>query len=74
MEEYTEYLTKDGDRMDNISFQAYGNPYRVGEIFGANPTVPIQDVYPSGIRLLIPIQKEAETTNVPNEFLPPWKK
>ena len=71
---YTEYVTKDGDRMDNISWLAYANPFKMGAIFDANPTVPIQDIYPAGIRLLIPIEDTTETDQIPTEQLPPWKR
>lgn len=73
MATFTEYITHDGDRLDLICFRAYGDPFDWRRIIDANPALPIQDVFPSGIRLVIPILSEP-TTQTPTAKLPPWKK
>jgi phage tail protein X len=70
---YTEYITKDGDRLDLICFRAYGDPFGWRSIIDANPALPIQDVFPAGIRLVIPII-EQPSTQTPTALLPPWKR
>lgn len=75
MTNFVEYWTKQNDRLDLIANQAFGNPYDVGPIISANPSLPIQAVYSSGIRLLIPIQNVPTTTATANaKLLPPWKR
>ena len=70
---FTEYITKDLDRLDLIAFRAYGNAFDWKAIIDANPALPLQDVYPSGIRLVIPIN---DTPSGQNQaaLLPPWKR
>lgn len=70
---FTEYITRDGDRLDLIAFQAYGNATDWKAIIDANPALPLQDVYPSGIRLVIPII-ETPSNQTPTALLPPWKR
>lgn len=70
---FTEYITKDADRLDLISFRAYGNAFDWKQIIDANPALPIQDLYPSGIRLVIPIVEEPTNLTV-TALLPPWKR
>lgn len=71
---FTEYITSDGDRWDTIAYRAYGDVQNWTTIIRANPSLPIQDVYPAGIRLVIPII--AAPTSTPSEAnkLPPWKR
>jgi phage tail protein X len=69
---YTEYITKEGDRIDTIAVKAYGDPHKWDPIIRENKGLPIQDVYPAGIRLVILIEvPDAQTTN--QTLLPPWK-
>lgn len=73
MTTYTEYITRDGDRLDLICFAAYGNPFDWAPVINANPALPIQDVYPAGIRLVVPIV-ETPATTTQTALLPPWKR
>jgi len=70
---YTEYITNEGDRLDTIANKAYGNPYDWQRILSANPSLPIQDVYAAGVRLVIEIQEQADVEQSVN-LLPPWKR
>lgn len=75
MSSYTEYITKTGDRWDTITYQAYGDVYRWRDILRANPTLPILDEYPSGVRITIPIIADADSrAEVNKSKLPPWKR
>lgn len=73
MATYTEYITRDGDRLDLICFSAYGDPFNWLPVIDANPALPLQDVYPAGIRLVIPIVEETPS-QVGTALLPPWKR
>ena len=69
---FTEYITRDGDRLDLIAFAAYGVATDWKPIIDANPALPLQDVYQAGIRLVIPIQETTAQTET--ALLPLWKK
>jgi nucleoid-associated protein YgaU len=69
----TEYLTNAGDRLDTIAGKAYGDPFNWLPILDANPSLPIQDGYPAGVRLIIPVQQRG-TGRVNSSLLPPWKR
>lgn len=71
---FIEYFTFQNDRLDLIAFKAYGNQFDWGPIICANPSLPIQDFYSAGIRILIPIQSDPETSPTITNQLPPWKK
>lgn len=66
-----QYVTKEGERWDYISFKAFGNSGLSKLIIAANPNVPITDVLPAGVVLDIPIQEE-ETVLTNQELTPPW--
>jgi len=69
--ENTEYITKEGDRWDSISYKMYGDVYKIDELIKANPGVPVNGKLEAGLTLKVPIlsEKEADKTS-----LPPWKK
>lgn len=70
---YTEYVTKDGDRLDSIARDQYGDPELWTPIIEANPTVGILRTYPPGIVLRIPVLTYINDAVIrPN--LPPWKR
>lgn len=71
--EYTEHITTEGDRWDNIAYDAYGDAGQVNGIIEANPSVPITGTLPAGIRLLIPIV-ESVAVEIDDSILPPWKR
>ena len=72
MAEYTQHITKENERWDNIAYEAYGDPNLINGIIEANPTVPITATLPAGIRLLVPIV-ESVAVEVDQTLLPPWK-
>lgn len=69
----TEYLTVQNDRLDTIATKAYGNPFNGMMVLRANPSLPIVEEYPPGIRIVIPVQVRGEG-RVSDELLPPWKR
>lgn len=72
MAQYTEHITTEGERWDNIAYAAYGDVAGLNRIIEANPTVPIDAVLPGGIRLLVPIV-ETVAVEIDENLLPPWK-
>lgn len=73
MEKFTEHITTEGERWDNIAFRAYGDASALVRIIDANPSVAIHDVLPGGIRLRIPVISRA-TVTTETAKLPPWKR
>jgi len=69
--EYLQYVTKEGDRWDNIAFKSYGNPGLSKQIIEANPNILVTATIQGGQILNIPIQQEEEVMTK-NELLPPW--
>lgn len=68
----TEYVTKEGDRLDTISWAAYGSAYQWGLILEANPTLPISHSYPAGMKIILPIARP-DAVRGSQDQLPPWK-
>lgn len=68
----TQYLTKQGDRWDNIAYQAYGDATRYMQIIQANKPLAIEEELPAGIKINIPILEEDQSP--PLDLLPPWKR
>lgn len=73
MNEYVPYITRDGDRWDQIALAHYGDVFAYERIIRANPTVPITPTLRGGIRLAIPIVAATTATVAANQ-LPPWKR
>ena len=71
MTEFYNYITKDHDRWDMISYLFYNLPTMYEAIIKANPNIPIEPVLESGIKLKIPVLEESKTIKFE---LPPWKK
>ena len=67
-----EYVTVQGDRWDTIALKAYGDETAFNDIQDANPNVPITDVFKGGIKLIVPIKENVESSNL--DSLPPWKR
>jgi len=67
------YQTQDGERWDNIADKAYGDPLKYPDLIALNIGVPVYDVFPAGINLIIPVI-EIEEAVVTLEELPPWKR
>lgn len=70
---FTEYITQEGDRLDTIAYKAYGDVFAWSLLLSANPSLPIQDTYPAGVRIVVPIIEEPATIPATNQ-LPPWKR
>lgn len=77
MPDYTEYIVKQGDRLDRIASEAYGDLSvtlpngldGMGSIIDANPDVTIDVYLEVGTRLFIPVFEDG---NVGNADLPLW--
>lgn len=70
--QYIEHITSDGERWDTIAWKYYGDVSKMGIIIKANPYVPIQPIFPAGLKLIIPII-EKPSNPVLISTLPPWK-
>lgn len=73
MGSFTIYTTVQGDRWDTIAYKAYGDANNFQAIISANSVEPIEDVFPGGVELLIPII-ETQPNQVDESLLPPWKR
>jgi len=69
---YTKYITKDGDRWDEIAYRYLGDAMNITPIIDANPFVPIRPEIDGGIELYIPIFDPQPLQDFNN--LPPWKR
>lgn len=59
------YVTRDGDMLDDICWQHYGNEAVVQQVLEANPGIAdMGAVLPSGVRLVLPDVVLAKTENV----------
>lgn len=70
MTDFTEYITKEGDRWDLIAHQFYANANLYERIISANPAVKITPTLSAGIKLKIPVLEEDNNIQF---VLPPWK-
>lgn len=69
---FVEYITVQGDRLDTIARKHYGDPTSWGPIIEANPTVPILRSYTAGLKFRIPVLT-LRNDAVTRTELPPWK-
>ncbi len=65
------YITKEGDRIDTLAVKFYGGLYGIAILSDANPSIPLDAVFPLGTVLIVPIIEVPEN---PSNNLPPWKK
>jgi len=65
------YITKAGERIDNLAHRFYGGMYGISILSDANPFVALDAVYPVGTVLIVPFIDNTETVN---NNLPPWKR
>lgn len=70
MTEYYNYITKENDRWDLISYQYYNDSTLYEKIIQANPNVAITPTLEAGIKLKIPV---IETSDEITTDLPPWR-
>lgn len=73
MSQFTEYITREGERWDAIAYAAYGDVSKVSVLVQNNPNVPITPRLASGLRLLIPIIPTSNSV-ASKDLLPPWKR
>ena len=70
MTEYYNYITKDNDRWDLISYKYYNDSTLYETIITANLDVKITPTIEAGIKLKIPV---IETSDEITTDLPPWR-
>ncbi len=70
MTKYLEHITTDNERWDLLAWRYYGDPTRYEPIIVANPTIPIEPVLPSGIKVMIPV---LDVMSLPATDPAPWK-
>lgn len=70
MTEYYNYITKDNDRWDLISYKYYNDSTLYETIITANPDVKITPTLEAGIKLKIPV---IEISDEVTTDLPPWR-
>jgi phage tail protein X len=68
--DFTNYITKQGDRWDLIAWKAYGDITKQKDLIELNPDIDIVVIFDEGITLLLPIIEEVNTQD---SLLPPWK-
>jgi len=73
MENFVEYVTKQGDRWDTIAFKAYGDSTLINGIIEANTSIVISPILKPGTRVIVPILESGEI-QIDSELLPPWKR
>lgn len=72
MDNFVEYVTKQGDRWDTIAFKAYGDASLINGIIEANTSIVILPILEAGTRVIVPILESGEI-QINSELLPPWK-
>ena len=73
MDNFVEYVTKQGDRWDTIAFKAYGDSSLINGIIEANTSIVISPILEAGTRVIVPILESGEI-QIDSELLPPWKR
>lgn len=68
-EQYSTYLTSDGDTFDILAFVFYDDPLLSNVIIDANPDYADVLIFDESVELKIP---EISTVSVPTT-LPPWR-
>lgn len=68
---FIQYRTKSQMRWQDVAFDCYGDPFKVGLLVEANPQIPCTAILPDGLLLNVPILEE-----IPQDvaLLPPWKR
>lgn len=69
----TQYMTKEGERWDTVSYKAYGKSSLFQTIIENNPAIPITPKLPAGTVLNIPILADGVVLT-DKELVPIWKK
>jgi phage tail protein X len=66
------YITQEGDRIDNLAHRFYGGMYGISILADANAFVPLEAAFPVGTVLIVPFIDNTQTVN--NNIMPPWKR
>ena len=62
------HVTIEGERMDQIAHQYYGDVSLVPLLWDHNPKLGIRRNYPAGLEIYVPIIKKQQSA----KSLPPW--
>jgi len=68
--QFISHITASGDRWDLLAWTYYGDASLYSPIIMANPSVPIEPAFESGLQIAIPILKVSQSLTAD---LPPWK-
>ena len=66
------YITREGERIDQLSDRFYGGMHGISILADANMSVPLDAIFPMGTVLIIPIIDDTQV--ITNDNLPPWKR
>ena len=68
--QFITHITAGGERWDLLAWTYYGDATLYSPIIMANPSIPIEATFDSGLTIAVPILQVSQnlTTN-----LPPWK-
>lgn len=70
MSQFIEHITTEGERWDLLAFRYYADVQQMGMLIEHNPHIPITPVFPSGLRVRIPLIAQPVST----QELPPWRR
>lgn len=73
MSEYFEYITRNGQRWDQVSYELYGSAFLYEGIIDANPQYLGLATLPGGVVLRIPVIEDGASA-IATESLPPWRR
>lgn len=65
---YTSTVTKQGERLDQVAYRAYGDANMVYRIIMANPDILLEAELEGGLTIMLPVYEDPATGNL----LPPW--
>lgn len=65
-----DYVTSAGDTFDMLALQLYNDEFAAGYIMDANPDHVSTLIFPSGVKLKLPIVETAKS----KDTLPPWER
>lgn len=68
--QFITHITASGERWDLVAWRYYGNATLYSPIIMANPSIPIEPVFPAGLTLLVPMLAQSNSASTD---LPPWK-
>lgn len=68
--QFIAHVTVTGERWDLLAWTYYGDASLYSPIIMANPSIPIEPAFESGLEIAIPILQVSQSATTD---LPPWK-